>query len=261
MHGHTAPVERVTNHPMVDGDDVEALQAGRTALHRACAAVDSEQAARRVEELVLAGAAVGARDGFGSEPLHLVCAGAEAHTAAHAEAAVASLLGAGAPTAKLDDRGRSALHFAADRGLVGAVEMLLRHDAVVDAKTPHGDTALLWAAKAGRVAVADALLAAGADPRLRNSRDESALSVTADAGLKARLQSVADGLDARDRARAEADEAERARRRAEEARAAAASGGAARPAAPFKNASKAPVKKMKITLKPKKKAAEDTGAA
>lgn len=55
------------------------------------------------------------------------------------------------------------IHYAAQRGDIEAVKILLYHQARVDAATSDGDTALIEAARYGQVEALRVLVAAGAD--------------------------------------------------------------------------------------------------
>ncbi|KAL9627502.1 MAG: hypothetical protein Q9164_007590, partial [Protoblastenia rupestris] len=64
---------------------------------------------------------------------------------------------------KNDTKGRTPLHWAACRGYLAIVQLLLEKGAVVDAKSGSGDTALLEAATYGRQAIVQLLLEKGAN--------------------------------------------------------------------------------------------------
>jgi ankyrin repeat protein len=73
----------------------------------------------------------------------------------------------GAASAK-DRFGKTALHYAAKRGLIGAVRRLARDRAGVDARDGDGQTPLFLAVHGSHVECAYELLLAGADPQSRN---------------------------------------------------------------------------------------------
>lgn len=63
----------------------------------------------------------------------------------------------------VDERGRSALHWAANTGDASVVRVLVEFGAEVDHQTVDGDTALWWAAAKGHADAVAALLASGAN--------------------------------------------------------------------------------------------------
>eukprot|EP00936_MAST-01D_sp_MAST-1D-sp1_P002944 g2944.t1 len=80
-----------------------------------------------------------------------------------------ALLTAGAPAdAHRDDKGRTALHHAAQRGRADATALLLEHGADVNRPDKNGNTALHEAAIAGHLGVARVLMRSGARPTIRN---------------------------------------------------------------------------------------------
>ena len=68
-----------------------------------------------------------------------------------------------------------ALHKAAQKGDVKAVEALLKDGANMHATDKHGRTALTWAAGEGHAEVVTALLEAGADVAARDTMGRTAL--------------------------------------------------------------------------------------
>src|SRR5262249_38887928 len=78
------------------------------------------------------------------------------------------LLKAGADPNTTLPGGETALMTAARTGKVEAVQALLSHGAIVDAKeSQRGQTAIMWAAAEGNGEVVEALIKAGADFRAR----------------------------------------------------------------------------------------------
>jgi ankyrin repeat protein len=71
--------------------------------------------------------------------------------------------------------GRTALHWAADKGHTSAVQVLLGAGAAVDASTGRGSTALMWAADKGHVSTVKALLVGGASIEAANAGGWTAL--------------------------------------------------------------------------------------
>lgn len=96
------------------------------------------------------------------------------------DAAVRTLLQAGASHAKRDKDGRTALSEAAYQGHNDVVAALLAAGAQVDAADNEGNTPLMRAAQWGRLAAVKALLKAGANINARNKAGKTAL-----AGIKA----------------------------------------------------------------------------
>ena len=137
------------------GEDVNgALGDGMTALHWAARKGRLDVA----EVLIAAGADLEAGTRLGGHtPLHVASRAAQAPL-------VEALLSAGADPRAATSTGVTALHFAAGAGVSGAVEMLVRHGAEVDAREPEwGQTPLMFAAAAGRAGTLRALVDAGAD--------------------------------------------------------------------------------------------------
>jgi len=76
--------------------------------------------------------------------------------------------------AQLNRSGWTPLHYAASAPEPDAVALLLERGAAVDALAPNGYTALMMAAQYGTEDAAMLMLKRGADPRLRNSRGQTA---------------------------------------------------------------------------------------
>ena len=84
------------------------------------------------------------------------------------------------------------LQYAASKGHLETVQMLLANQAIVNAPGPDGTTALMMAALSGKQPVVQALLDAGADPTMVNLKKQ-------DAAFWARLRghdALADKIDA-----------------------------------------------------------------
>lgn len=79
--------------------------------------------------------------------------------------------------ARPDRDGWTPLHYAATGPEVRAVALLLDRGVRIDAVSPNGSTALMMAVQYGAEASVDLLLQRGADPTLRNRRDETAADV------------------------------------------------------------------------------------
>lgn len=117
------------------------------------------------------------------------------------------LLTAGADVHVLDDRGgASALHRAAQGGVVDVARLLVRRGAFVDLQAPlHGHTPLVDAAWNKRVAMVDFLVQEGAILSIRTHYGVTALDVARRDGL----DDIARILDAAERALATAVEGQR----------------------------------------------------
>jgi uncharacterized protein len=138
--------------------DVNAPQAdGMTALHWAAYHDDQDIAT----QLLRAGANVKAANRYGVTPLSLACINGSA-------AMIDLLLKAGADASAPLPGGETPLMTAARTGSLESVKALLSHGAAVDAKDENrGQTALMWAAAEGHAAVVQELIAAKADFRTR----------------------------------------------------------------------------------------------
>jgi len=75
--------------------------------------------------------------------------------------------------------GETALHEAAAKGNIDAIELLLNNNAPIEAPDNDGDTPLINAAKNGRTKAILALLARGANIDSRNNNGETALLIAA----------------------------------------------------------------------------------
>ena len=130
---------------------------GTTALHWAVRA-DNEQITTL---LVRSGANVKAANRYGVTPLSLACTNGSA-------AMINLLLKAGADVSAVLPGGETPLMTAARSGSLESVKALLSHGAAVDAKDENrGQTALMWAAAEGHATVVQELIAAKADFRTR----------------------------------------------------------------------------------------------
>jgi uncharacterized protein len=89
----------------------------------------------------------------------------------HLEIASA-LIDAGADVNKT---GWAPLHYAATKGHVGMIELLLENHAYIDTESPNLTTPLMMAAMYGTVQALKVLLEAGADPQLKNEQGLTAI--------------------------------------------------------------------------------------
>ncbi|KAG6468081.1 hypothetical protein ZIOFF_072649 [Zingiber officinale] len=76
-----------------------------------------------------------------------------------------------------DSEGRTALHWAVDRGHLDAVKTLLDNDAHVNAKDDEGQTPLHYAALCEREEIAKLLVSRHADPSMKDNFDSSPLDL------------------------------------------------------------------------------------
>ena len=129
--------------------DVNApLPDGTTALHWAVRANDLAM----VESLLAAGANAKAQDRYGLTPLRLACENANA-------AILRRLLDAGADPNSPDPQGTTALMIAArTEGGTEAVKLLLERGAAVNAKDSVQTTALMWAVRSNHSEIVDLLI-------------------------------------------------------------------------------------------------------
>jgi len=70
--------------------------------------------------------------------------------------------------ADVNKPGWTPLHYAATRGHLAVIQMLIDHDAYIDAASPNNTTPLMMAAQYGTPLAVKLLLEAGADPLLKN---------------------------------------------------------------------------------------------
>ena len=70
--------------------------------------------------------------------------------------------------ADVNKPGWAPLHYAATKGELAVIQLLLDEDAYIDAESPNGSTPLMMAARYGTEDAVKLLLEAGADPLLKN---------------------------------------------------------------------------------------------
>jgi len=77
--------------------------------------------------------------------------------------------------AEVNKTGWTPLHYAASKGQLKAIEILLDNSAYIDAESPNQTTPLMMAAGYGTAEAVRLLLESGADPRLLNDKGLSAI--------------------------------------------------------------------------------------
>jgi ankyrin repeat protein len=79
--------------------------------------------------------------------------------------------------AEVNRKGWTPLHYAATRGHIAMMRLLLENSAYIDAESPNGTTPLMMAAYYAPPLAVKLLLEEGADPTLRNQAKASALDM------------------------------------------------------------------------------------
>jgi ankyrin repeat protein len=79
--------------------------------------------------------------------------------------------------AEVNRKGWTALHYAATKGHIAMMRLLLEHNAYIDAEAPNGNTPLMMAAQFAPPLATKLLLEEGADPNLVNNLQRSALDL------------------------------------------------------------------------------------
>lgn len=87
--------------------------------------------------------------------------------------------------ADVNKPGWTPLHYAAARGQLAVITLLLEHHAYIDAESPNGSTPLMMAAGYGSPEATRALLQAGADASLKNAKGLTALDFASGFGKTA----------------------------------------------------------------------------
>lgn len=77
--------------------------------------------------------------------------------------------------ADVNKPGWTPLHYAATNGHREMIELLLEHHAYIDAESPNGSTPLMMAAQYANAQTVQLLLDAGADPRVKNQQQLTAI--------------------------------------------------------------------------------------
>lgn len=99
--------------------------------------------------------------------------------------------------ADVNKTGWTPLHYAATRGHLEIITLLLNEHAYIDAESPNGSTPLMMAAHYGTPEAVKLLLKSGADPLLKNQQGLSAV----DFAQKANRQDIAEMIAGAIRAR------------------------------------------------------------
>ncbi|KAM7209925.1 hypothetical protein V8F06_014692 [Rhypophila decipiens] len=89
-----------------------------------------------------------------------------------------------------DQKGRSPLSYAAEKGHEAVVQQLLEKGADIEAKSNSGQTPLSWAAEKGHEAVVQQLLEKGADIEAKSNSGQTPLSWAAENGHEAVVQQL-----------------------------------------------------------------------
>lgn len=77
--------------------------------------------------------------------------------------------------ADVNKPGWAPLHYAATKGNIPMIELLLENHAYIDAESPNQSTPLMMAAMYGSTAAVKVLLEAGADPQIKNEQGLTAI--------------------------------------------------------------------------------------
>ncbi|MGE0498546.1 MAG: ankyrin repeat domain-containing protein [Ramlibacter sp.] len=99
--------------------------------------------------------------------------------------------------ADVNKPGWAPLHYAATRSQLEIMNLLLEHNAYIDAESPNGTTPLMMAAHYGSVSAVKLLLEAGADPLLKNQAGLTAIDFAQSAHRKDAADLIAQFVRAR----------------------------------------------------------------
>lgn len=92
-----------------------------------------------------------------------------------------------------EQNGRTPLFIAASRGAEDFVDLLLRHDAKMNAVDKFGNTPLYYAAAGDHVGVVEILLESGVNVNIQNRRGLTPLMIATSEGHLATVQALIDG--------------------------------------------------------------------
>ena len=93
--------------------------------------------------------------------------------------------------AHVNKTGWTPLHYAATKGHLDLIQLLLENYAYIDAESPNGTTPLMMAARYGSPAAVKLLLEEGADPLLRNQQGLNAIDFANGANRKDAADAIA----------------------------------------------------------------------
>ena len=93
--------------------------------------------------------------------------------------------------------GWTPLHYAASGGHVPVIQLLIEHNAYIDAESPNGTTPLMMAARYGSWSAVKALLNAGADINLKNQLGFTALDFAVNSNQKESADLIAAAVRAK----------------------------------------------------------------
>lgn len=99
--------------------------------------------------------------------------------------------------ADVNKTGWTPLHYAATRGHLDVIRLLLDNYAYIDAASPNGSTPLMMAAQYGSDAAVKLLLDEGADPLLKNQKSLTAIDFAQKANRTATVEMVSAAVRAR----------------------------------------------------------------
>lgn len=100
--------------------------------------------------------------------------------------------------ADVNKPGWTPLHYAATKGHVAVMQVLLDHDAYIDAESPNGSTPLMMAAMYGTPSAVKLLLSEGADASLKNQLGLTAIDFALKAEKKESARMITEHLRAKE---------------------------------------------------------------
>ena len=158
-----APMRLLQSSWSISQEDDSLIDPQSTKLHQAAAKGNTEKVLKHLKKTD-----VNSVDGLTRTPLHLAAAGGH-------QAAVASLLEAGASLDAQDRRGQTPLSRAAESGHLETVARLLERGADTDVADQQGETCVHSAVRAGAGDILGLVLRRGANPDIINYEGQSAL--------------------------------------------------------------------------------------